>query len=208
MSFSKILSYLTHPILTTTYMLMFALFQTNSYLYYTITDSGRLFFIGVTVVLTIVAPLISVGYMVYAKQVSSIYLDIRQERIIPMSITGAYTLGLFYLFSKFSMPPVILAVIGAAVVGVVLTLLVTIFWKISAHMMGMAGLTGTVIALSKVLYPVSPIWIIALFIITGLVGTARIKQDAHSINQVLAGWLLGLFSSYLTVMVLTGNISI
>lgn len=165
-----------------------------------------MFFIGITVVLTIIAPLISVGYLVYSKQVSSIYLDIRQERIIPMSIASAYTLGLYYLFSKFSMPPVIMAIIAAAVVGVVITLFITIFWKVSAHMLGIAGFSGMVLALSKILYPVSPVLIISIFIITGLVGAARIKQDAHSINQVLAGWLIGLSSSYFTIMYLTNNL--
>lgn len=188
-------------------MLAFALYQTNSYLYYTITNSGRLFFIGITVVLTVIAPLISVGYMVYSKQVSSMYLDIRQERVIPMSIASAYTLGLYYLFSKFSMPPVITGIIGAAVVGVVITLFITIFWKISAHMMGIAGFSGMVLALSKILYPVSPIVIIGIFILTGLVGAARIKQDAHTINQVLAGWLIGLSSSYFTLMYLSNNMA-
>ena len=205
MFLSKILSYITHPILITTYMLAFTLYQQDSYLYYTITESGRFFFLLMTVVLTVVAPLISVGYMVYAKQVSSFYLDQRKERIVPLFISVAYTYGLYYLFSNFSLPPVIMAVVGVGIIGGALTLIITLFWKISAHMMGIAGFGGVVLALSQLLQPVSTRTIIGLFVLAGLVGSARIKQDSHTLSQVLAGWGLGFFVSYSAMIYLTNG---
>ena len=102
MMLSRIISYITHPILTVTYLLAFVLFQKDSYLFYTITSNGRWFFLMVTILLTVIAPLISVAYLVYTKQVSSIHLNNRQERIIPLTISAAYTFGLYYLFLKFS----------------------------------------------------------------------------------------------------------
>lgn len=203
MRLAKILSYITHPILITTYLLAYVLFQKNSYLFYTITPSGRFFFIGITIALTIIAPLISVAYLVYQKQVTNFYLDNRSERIVPMAIAVAYTLGLYYLFQKFSLPPLIMSVIGVGVVGVAITLCVTLFWKISAHMMGVSGFTGAVLALSSEQLPVSPEIILSLFILIGLVGTARIKQDSHTIEQVLIGGVLGFAVSYVTVGIIT-----
>ena len=205
MRLAKFLSYITHPILITTYMLAFTLFQSNSYLYYTITANGRWFFLLITLVLTVVAPLISVGYLVYSKQVSSIYLDERKERIIPLSIAAAYTLGLYYMFMKFALPPVVLAVVGVGVIGISITLIITLFWKISAHMMGVAGFGGVVFALSKLLLPVSMEIMVGFFVLAGLVGYARIKQDSHTLNQVLAGWVLGFAISYLAMMYLVNG---
>lgn len=181
-------------------MLAFALFQKNSYLYYTVSSSGRWFFLLVSAVLTIVSPVISVGYLVYSKQVSSIYLDQRKERIIPMTIALAYTIGLYYMMLKLSMPPIILAIIAIGVIQVAITLLITLFWKISAHMIGIAGFGGAVLAMSEVLQPVSNEIIIAFFVVAGIVGSARIKQDSHSLSQVIVGWILGFSISYFTMM--------
>jgi hypothetical protein len=202
MLLSRILSYVTHPILTVTYLLAFILFQKDSYLFYTITPNGRWFFLMVTVLLTVVAPLISVGYLIYTKQISSIYLDNRQERIIPMTISAAYTFGLYYLFLKFSMPPVIMTVIGVGVIGVIMTLLITLFWKISAHMMGISGISGAVLGITQTFQPVGSEVLVFLFVLSGFVGTARIKQDSHSLSQVLVGWLLGFCISYGAVIFL------
>jgi len=177
-------------------MLAFILFQKESYLYYTITPGGRWFFLMIAVLLTIVAPLISVGYLVYTKQISSFYLDKRQERIIPMTISAAYTFGLYYMFLKFSMPQVIMAIVGVGVIGVIVTLLITLFWKISAHMMGIAGFGGAILGISQSFHPINDTIIIGLFILAGLVGAARIKQDAHTLNQILLGWVLGFSISY------------
>lgn len=186
----------------TTYMLAFALFQKNSYLYYTISESGRWFFLLISMVLTIIAPLISVGYLVYSKQVTSIYLDQRKERIIPMTIALAYTMGLYYMLLKMSMPPIILAIVAIGVIQVAITLLITLFWKISAHMIGIAGFGGAILAMSQLLQPV-PTWvIIALFVLAGVVGSARIKQDSHTLTQVIAGWVLGFGISYFTLMIM------
>ena len=202
---SRILSYITHPILTVTYLLAFVLFQKDSYLYYTISSNGRWFFLLVTVLLTVVAPLISVGYLLYTKQISSIHLDNRQERIIPLTISAAYTFGLYYLFLKFSMPPIIMTVIGIGVIGVILTLLITLFWKISAHMIGVAGFNGAVLGISQTFQSVDLAVIVLLFILSGMVGTARIKLGAHSLNQVLTGWVLGLGVSYTAVIFLMNS---
>lgn len=202
MPLAKIISYITHPVFATTYMMAIALFQKNSYLYYTITSSGRWFFLGVTAILTIVAPLFSVGYLLYTKQISSFEMHNRKERFTPMAIMGAYTFGLYYLFSSFNMPSIIMAITGVSVVSVILTLFITYFWKISAHMMALSGLTGTVLVLSQAIHPVPHTVIIGLFFITGIVGWARLKLNAHSLWQVIAGWGIGLVISYQTMLFL------
>ncbi|MFT6322808.1 MAG: hypothetical protein ACJAWO_000353 [Halieaceae bacterium] len=120
-----------------------------------------------------------------------------------MSITVAYTFGLYYLLLKFSLPPLIMTIVGVSVIGVAVTLIITLFWKISAHMMGIAGFTGVVLALSYLTIPTSSTIIASLFVLSGLIGTARIKQDAHSLSQVLTGWLLGLSVSFFTTLWLT-----
>ena len=125
MRLAKAISYITHPIFVTTYMIAFALFQKNSFLYYTITPTGRWFFLGVTAILTIIAPMFSVGCMLYSKQISSLEMRDRKERVLPMAITGAYTFGLYYLFSSFNISSTIMAILGVGVVVTIITLFIT-----------------------------------------------------------------------------------
>ena len=100
------------------------------------------------------------------------------------------------------MPPIILAIVAIGVIQVAITLLITLFWKISAHMIGIAGFGGAILAMSQLLQPV-PTWvIIALFVLAGVVGSARIKQDSHTLTQVIAGWVLGFGISYFTLMIM------
>jgi hypothetical protein len=203
---AKLISYLSHPILATTYMLAFALYQKNSYLFYTVSPNGRLFLLLLTVALTVILPLFSVGYMIYTKQVSSFHLDKRQERIVPMSITIAYTLGLYYMMMKLSMPPIVLAITAVGVIEIAVTLIITLFWKVSAHMMGIAGFGGAVLAMSQVLHPIPSYIIVILFVSAGIIGSARIKQDSHTLGQVIVGWVLGFSLAYFTIIFLNQGI--
>lgn len=196
MRLAKIISYLTHPIFATTAMLAFVLFQKDSYVYYTISETGRWFFILISTVLTIVAPVISVGYLVYSNQISSIHIENRNERIIPLVITAAYGFGLYYLFSQFQLPSIILAIAGVGVVGIITTLLITMFWKISAHMIGVSGFGGMVLALSNQVHPIQTWVIMGVFILMGLVGWSRLTLKAHTFWQVIVAWAVGLTIAY------------
>lgn len=183
-------------------MVAIALFQKNSYLYYTITPNGRWFFIGVTAILTIVAPLFSAGYLLYSKQISSLEMEDRKERLLPMAISGAYIFGLYYLFSTFNLPSTIMAITGVGVVGTIITLFITFFWKISAHMIAFSSLSAVVVVLSESIHPVPTYIIMTLFFSTGLIGWARLQLKAHSLEQVLAGWLVGFVLAYSVMMIL------
>ena len=85
-----------------------------------------------------------------------------------------------------------LLIIGAIII-LLIAHLVTLKWKISAHMIGIGGLTGVMIGLSQ-RFSIDHFWIILFLILTsGLIGFARLKIKAHTYQQVYAGFILGLF---------------
>ncbi len=196
MRLAKAISYITHPVFATIAMLVFVLFQKDSYVYYTISEQGRWFFILVATVLTVVAPMVSVGYLVYSNQISSLHIENRNERIIPLVITAAYGFGLYYLFSQFQIPSIILAIAGVGVIGVITTLLITMFWKISAHMVAISGFGGMVLALSHQVHPVETWVIMVIFILMGIIGWARLRLEAHTFWQVIVAWIIGFIIAY------------
>ena len=66
-------------------------------------------------------------------------------------------------------------------------------------MAAIGGLTGTILALSFKTGQ-NPLWsIIAVIIVSGIIGTARLILDKHNIWQIIAGYIWGLLVLYLTI---------
>jgi membrane-associated phospholipid phosphatase len=81
-----------------------------------------------------------------------------------------------------------------------LAIVVTFWWKISAHMFGVGGLMGGVMAVSHYVEHVNPHYLImALFLISGLVGSSRLLLKKHTPAQVYTGFLLGFTVSFICV---------
>ena len=74
-------------------------------------------------------------------------------------------------------------------------------WKISAHTLGIGGLTGALIAISFRLNVNLEYFIIATIIVSGIVGYSRLKLKTHEQYQIYIGWLTGFFTSFLIIHV-------
>ena len=83
--------------------------------------------------------------------------------------------------------------------GIVLTglsLLITFFWKISIHAIGISGLAGAFLGFSELLFPIQngegiTIINILLLLLVGVICSARLYLKAHSFLQIIAGITLG-----------------
>lgn len=78
---------------------------------------------------------------------------------------------------------------------------ITFFWKISAHGVAMGGLLGILFAFSQhfgnglLMYHV-----LITVVLAGVVMTARLYLNAHKLDQILAGLLVGFEVSYLVLL--------
>ena len=88
----------------------------------------------------------------------------------------------------------------ARMVGLAATLLITLGWKISAHMVGIGGLVGVVFGLMLIHGAQAPILLGVLFLLVGALGTARLIVTDHSPAQIYIGGLLGLFCTFSCVL--------
>ncbi|MCQ2959209.1 MAG: phosphatase PAP2 family protein [Bacteroidales bacterium] len=78
--------------------------------------------------------------------------------------------------------------------------LITYFWRISLHTIGMGGLLGLLASfyLEEPLFYTFAIELIPFFIIlSGLVGTSRLYLKAHTPLQIYAGYAVGFFTIFL-----------
>lgn len=103
----------------------------------------------------------------------------------------------------FEVIPILTILLGAITLSLFALTIVTFFWKISAHSVGVSGTLGLLFGLSYkygegiLLYPV-----LGGVVVCGLVMTARLYLDAHSPNQIAAGFCLGFVTNFSAIMLL------
>ncbi len=142
-------------------------------------------------------------YMLYKlRLISDMSLKIRRERFMPYLIAlTSYSIMIFYYY-RMGMPKWFLMLCAASIAVMVIAILITLWWKISAHMFGVGGLTGGVLAVSYFIEKANPYYLfIILFVIAGMVGTSRLVLRRHTFYQVIAGFLLGFVITFLFVWI-------
>jgi hypothetical protein len=151
----------------------------------------QLFLLALTFSATFLLPLLNALMLLKMKQISSLEMETRQERKIPYLITSVFYFAESYFLTNAEVPVLVKALLFGATVLVVSVLLINLFWKISAHMVGIGGLCGMMIAVSYRLQINLHFIIILLFLIAGLVAFSRLKLNAHEPAQVYSGFILG-----------------
>lgn len=132
--------------------------------------------------------------------VASIKLENRNERYFPFAMTLlSYTAGTFIL-QHFNAPAMVSMIVIGAGISIFIALTVSFFWKISAHMTGIGGLVGSVVVIALHLHQNYAIILSTAVFFSGLLGFARLELKAHTLRQVYAGFLLGFFAVFFTVL--------
>ncbi|MDP3147173.1 hypothetical protein [Sediminibacterium sp.] len=126
------------------------------------------------------------------KKIPNLMLSHQQDRTYPYFITTLFYFGLFYLLMDVNIwNSVKLFIIGGAI-SILLTTLINLKYKISAHMVGIGGALGVLISVSYLIqFNMTPYYI-GTIIIAGVVGFARLFLKEHKPSQVYLGFLLGL----------------
>ncbi|MGQ9622902.1 MAG: hypothetical protein ACUVTO_05595 [Candidatus Caldatribacteriaceae bacterium] len=142
-----------------------------------------------------VFPTLFVLFLARWGRVSDPDLPRREERFFPyLVIVGMYGV-LFVLLFLLSAPSPLLAITLCYVVITFAGAIISLFWKISLHL---AGIAGPVTALSLLLHP---LWGLLYLLLLPL-GWARIYLKKHTPSQAVLGSLLSAFLTYMIVELL------
>ncbi len=147
-----------------------------------------------------VLPVINIFILYKLNRISSLKLENQNERTFPYIITSCFYFGLFYLFLDLNIWPSIKVLIFGGGLSVLLTAIINLKYRISAHAVGIGGLIASLMMVSFVLKYNAVPEIAFLFLLAGLIGAARLYLDAHKPLQVYSGFLLG-FATQLIVFV-------
>ncbi len=138
---------------------------------------------AITVIGISVAPLLFIWRGVRLGRYSDHHVSIREQRFIPLLFGLGSVAIVFALLLILHTSRPLIATVTAVIVVLVLSTIITRYWKISLHLVGMAGaVTAFVLLFGPLCLLLSPLVV--------LVGWARWQVRAHTLLQALAGTAL------------------
>lgn len=155
---------------------------------------------------TFILPVVNIAIFRMFGSITTFSMEERQERQLPFVFISLLYILMTYLFQRsFGLAVTdsffkLLLVLDLLVVAATVA---TFFYKVSVHSMGVWGALGVLVHFNHaaadgiLFYP-----LIVLIVIAGVVMTARLHLQVHSLAEVLAGALLGFALSFGAMMML------
>ncbi|MFK8056240.1 MAG: hypothetical protein AB8F78_09000 [Saprospiraceae bacterium] len=203
---SKVISYVTHPLLGATYILILLL-AVNPFLFGVSSPLEKWPLVLLVFASSFLIPALVILMMLGLEVIPSLDMPEREQRTIPLIAVGMLYLGLFsFCKNDATVPVAYTALVLGCVVGLFTGFFINLFSKISLHAIGMGGLIGAVLVTIElfaydrfsVLLPggqelqISLVTVLAgVLLLAGLVGTARLHLKAHVLEDIAGGYLVG-----------------
>jgi hypothetical protein len=199
MKFAQFISVLAHPLFMPSYAFSLLMY-TNPYINMMISDSTKNLVIIILSLFTIVLPILTAIILKQLRVIDSIYMKTTEERKWPFVFTLVWYYMAFQLLAKLYIPQSFLLLMLGAISAIGLSLIITLRWKVSIHMLGIGGLIGAIIGISHRFQFDHSNLIMLLLIFAGLIGFARLKTHSHNYRQVYVGFLLGFLVEWISVL--------
>lgn len=213
---AKFISVVLHPLLVPTYMVgLLAL--VNPYLF------GTNYLIGLVVgqvfYLTFLIPSIAIVLMKMLNMISSFQMPDKQERIGPLIVAGVLFLWTFWNLKNASEIPLPCTIfLLGSTIALFVGFFINLFFKISLHAIGMGGFIAMVfiIMIPDFHYSYGSFVVeiptlgafkimvkhvlMAVIVLAGLTGTARLILGAHTSLELYTGYFIGLWSMFIALV--------
>jgi len=195
---SHFISFLFHPMLMPIYG-TFLLFNSGMYLSFMPLSVKKIVYLLIFLS-TFVIPVSTFPLLYQFKIIKNFKMETARERIWPILITAFFGyIGLF-IMKKMGLSGLLGYFIRAIVFSQLFAAVISYFWKISLHTIAVGGISGTILALAFRFNLDLTIMFMILVFMSGLVGSARLYLNSHKPLQIFAGYLLGFFILFFTVI--------
>jgi len=145
----------------------------------------------ILVICTVMLPVLCMLFLIKFDIISSLEMKEKHERPIPLLLTGGCLILSLKLTEKLlAFTPVLKKELVGAIIIILLASIISKFWKISLHMLGVGGLIGVLVSL-QYLYGGLSSMIIYFMLIAGITAMARIYLKAHNHSQIYVGFIVG-----------------
>lgn len=194
---ARIISIVLHPVFMVTYTVALIYMYTD--FRFLFADQFIRFMIPV-VFISCIVPLTGIYFLRLTGVIKSFDMKNKAERFMPFFILLLSYCLLFYYFWQAKLYIWFLAVLLIPAILLVIYGIISSFWKISAHMIGIGGLIGSILSMCYYVKGLNLyILFIILFILAGCLGVSRLIMNKNTPAQVYTGFLIGLVVSFFTV---------
>ena len=132
---------------------------------------------------------------------SLIELGRRERRAVPYLISIVCYFSCIYLMQRLYIPRFMGSIVVAALIVQIVCAIINNWWKISTHTAAIGGVGGALLAFAEI-FGYNPIgWLCVIILVAGLLGSSRMILRQHSLQQVLAGFGVGLVRARSTILV-------
>jgi hypothetical protein len=198
---SKVISVIFHPLLMPSYTLLI-IFNSDTHYSYMPFEAKKILYLLVFFS-TFLLPVSTIPFLINLKLITSLGLDKSKERIIALAITAICYLFSYYLLYRLPVSTLafIRILILASFILIVINLFITIKWKISAHLTGIGGLTGSLLFYALYLNADFGLVIPNIILLAGLTGYSRLNLHVHTPWQIYAGYLVGISGMFMIMLI-------
>ena len=188
--FAKLISVVFHPLLMPSYALLL-LFVTDYYFVLVLPTQYKYLIFSFVFITTFVMPLLMMLILLKAKMISSIQMESRKERVLPLFIVSGFFFATFYFLREAPQASIFNLFMLGSTILVLLSLLINYITKISVHMVALGGILGAFIGFALTFSQDIQHLIYLIILVAGFTGFARLKLNSHTPAQVYMGFLLG-----------------
>ena len=131
-----------------------------------------------------------------------IELGRRERRMLPYGISILCYVFCIWLMKVQHIPHFMISIVVAALVVQMVCAIVNVWWKISTHTAAIGGVAGALFIFAEY-FGFNPVWWFCLvFILAGVLGSARMVLRQHTLGQVVGGFLIGIVCSIVGILYL------
>lgn len=202
---ARVISFLFHPLLMASYFfgLMAIIFPSALS---PISLEGHRTFVLLIFIVTFLLPAANIGLFKALGTIQSLAMVERRERIIPfIFISTIYCVITYLLYSRSRMDlsDNFLRLMIVIDLLVLVATFCTFFFKISVHSIGIWGLIGMFVLLTKMTALESLLYVsLGLILLAGIIMSARLQLGVHTSREVMWGSIVGLVTSVAGMLIL------
>jgi hypothetical protein len=159
----------------------------------------KLIVLGIVYCFTILMPTLTIYLFQKINGFAWAELSERKKRYVPFILTILSYVCCLLMMRKMSIPWYMTGIILVALIISIICVVANFKWKLSEHMAGCGGIVAGLISFSA-LFGYNPVWWLCLFIfVSGILGSARIVLQHHTLGEVISGFFVGFFCTLLVL---------
>ena len=159
----------------------------------------KLIVLGVVYCFTILMPTLTIFLFRKINGFTPEDLTERKRRYVPFILTITSYVFCLIMMHRLNIPWYMTGIIFASLIVMIICVIVNLKWKLSEHMAGAGSVIGGLVAFSALFSYNTVCWLCLFILVAGVLGTARIILQHHTLGEVMGGFTVGLVCSLLVL---------